>query len=351
MDTRKEKIIKKTLKEKEEELEKRVRESDEIELQTEKEPNSNSRKKYTSPKKQIKDALKKNKSFSNIIKIAALVLSGSITPGAIKNIQHNNQYQNVYTEELKNMNMDQISQSASTLLNTANEISQDLKNDSVEKNYIYLMNSSTKLIDELNNINQTIFKKFFESAGADTKNNKIIAITIDKKTKNSINPENEREKHSYIVCGDYYIDADGIKSAELEGNLRNLVHENQVFSEKKANNLKKALNNISEEILKYNFNKVATLDNNSNYLSLTQDELEKRITDAEKLKHNPLLNFLFGSNNSTKEHFEAIRAQKIKNIPKRSNIEIKDENDQDLYQPISSSPKAKYIDQQNDIDR
>ena len=75
-----------------------------------------------------------------------------------------------------------------------------------------------------------------------------------------------------------------------------------------------------------------------NYLDqkeLDENRRQSGIT-KEKDENDPFKSFLYTPSSKEKEHLQNIRTSKLKNISQMSNVEIDDENDPDLHQPIDS---------------
>lgn len=271
---------------------------------------------------------------SKAITISALLAAGLLSAYGLSKHRTAVKTQNIYTEELLTLDTDE--KTIQELDQFSKELLANMSDDSFEKTHKYLIDSSNSLINKLNHLNQYNFNKYFEAAGIDTNEHKVISIKIDSLTKDLINPQNQAKDSYYLVCGTHYINANDIETIKLEADLRDIVYNNKDFSEKKLPEFKKDLVKCSSDITIDKLSNLTIIDNNSKVISLSKSELNKKAQAKEKDENDPFKSFLYTPSSKEKEHLQNIRTSKLKNISQMSNVEIDDENDPDLHQPIDS---------------
>ena len=269
---------------------------------------------------------------SKAITISALLAAGLLSAYGLSKHRTAVKTQNIYTEELLTLDTDE--KTIQELDQFSKELLTNMSDDSFEKTHKYLIDSSNSLINKLNHLNQYNFNKYFEAAGIDTNEHKVISIKIDSLTKDLINPQNQAKDSYYLVCGTHYINANDIETIKLEADLRDIVYNNKEFSEKKLPEFKKDLVKYSSDITVDKLSNLTIIDNNSKVISLSKSELNKKAQTKEKDENDPFKSFLYTPSSKEKEHLQNIRTSKLKNISQMSNVEIDDENDPDLHQPI-----------------
>ena len=270
---------------------------------------------------------------SKAITISALLAAGLLSAYGLSKHRTAVKTQNIYTEELLTLDTDE--KTIQELDQFSKELLTNMSDDSFEKTHKYLIDSSNSLINKLNHLNQYNFNKYFEAAGIDTNEHKVISIKIDSLTKDLINPQNQAKDSYYLVCGTHYINANDIETIKLEADLRDLVYENQNFSEKKLPDLKNNLKQYASEISTDKLAELTLINNNGKLISVNQNELEKRIEYKNKIENDPVQNFFLGTSEKQKEHLQEVRTSKIKNLPKMANTKIDNADDPDLHQPVN----------------
>ena len=168
-----------------------------------------------------------------------------------------------------------------------------------------------------------------------TDKNQVFSVKITPDLIDKVNPENEKKTSYYLICDSRYIEANDIDSVKLEADLRDLVYENQNFSEKKLPDLKNNLKQYASEISTDKLAELTLINNNGKLISVNQNELEKRIEYKNKIENDPVQNFFLGTSEKQKEHLQDVRTSKIKNLPKMANTQIDNADDPDLHQPIN----------------